>query len=261
MNYANKLNQLILSLFVVSIVTVLFPKLSKNVREGDYESFKTIMGKGINIIVLITLPIVIGAILLSKPIISFLFERGAFDAAATQMTSVALVFYSLGLMGIGVATLLQRVYFAMQDTKTPIVVGVISVIVNIALNLLLIGYLAHGGLALATSISTTLTAILLLACLKMKMSSINIARIIRTIIKSGFASAIMGIIVYYVFFFSSRLFHGTIMLDALALLIPVAIGALVYILICYALKVEEVRSFSSKLCSVTLSRVKMFFSN
>ena len=117
------------------------------------------MGYGIDFILLITVPATVGLIVLAAPIVEIAFQRGEFDAIATVMTSKALVFYSIGLVAMAIRLLLNKVYYSLQDTKTPMINGAISVVFNIVLNLILVKYMAHAGLALATSIATTIAII------------------------------------------------------------------------------------------------------
>ncbi|MGV8155204.1 MAG: murein biosynthesis integral membrane protein MurJ [Alkaliphilus sp.] len=254
LNFANRLNGLILGVFVVSITTVVFPMLSKSASENDFDTVRNVMKYGINLILLITIPVIVGILILSTPIVQLLFERGAFDATATQMTSVALVFYSLGLVGIGTSTLLQRVYFSMQDTKTPMYVGVVAVVINIVLNLILINYLAHGGLALATSIALSVSAILLILGLKKKMGYIGGKSIFDCFIKASISSVVMGVVVFFMYDFMITRFVGTTILNAFSLASSVAVGALVYFVICYLLNIKEVRLITNKGIEVVRNR-------
>ena len=116
LNYANRLNQLILGVFISAITTVIFPILSKEVNYDNISGLKT-MGYGVNLILLITIPATVGLIVLAKPIVEIAFQRGEFDATATIMTSQALIFYSLGLVAMAPRLLITRVYYSLQDTK------------------------------------------------------------------------------------------------------------------------------------------------
>ncbi len=124
------------------------------------------MGYGVDLILLITIPATVGLIVLAKPIVEIAFQRGEFDATATMMTSQALIFYSVGLVSMALRLLITRVYYSLQDTKTPMINGAISVGFNIVLNLMLVQYMGHAGLAFATSIATTIATILMFYGLK-----------------------------------------------------------------------------------------------
>lgn len=157
------------------------------------------MSYGINLILLITVPATVGLIVLATPIVEIAFQRGAFDATATLMTSQALIFYSIGLVAMALRLLLTRVYYSLQDTKTPMVNGAISVAFNIVLNLILVKFMAHSGLALATSIATTITTLQLLYGLKNKIGLLGTKGCITTFIKTGLASGVMGVVAYLIY--------------------------------------------------------------
>lgn len=247
LNYANKLNVLILSVFVTAITTVIFPLLSKESNEDNIPGMKKIMMKGVNLILLITIPATVGLIILSKPIVQVAFERGVFDTNATLMTSQALMFYAIGLVAMGIRILLTRVYYSLQDTKTPMVNGAISVGLNIILNIILVKYMAHSGLALATSISAIIASILLLYGLKKKIGSFGTKIYITTFLKTGLASAIMGVVAYLIYHGLYGALGVSKVYNLISLLVAVSIAAIVYVVLCYVFKVEEVRDVIDKI--------------
>ena len=130
MKYADRLNTFVLGLFISSITIVIYPMLSKLKSEKQYEKFNEYIKTSINVVILMILPITAIAIVLAEPIVVLLFERGAFDSAATQMTSAALAFYSIGLIGLSLKNVIANVFYSMQDTKTPMYNGVIAVVIN-----------------------------------------------------------------------------------------------------------------------------------
>lgn len=241
LNYANKLNALILGVFITAITTVIFPLLSKESSIDNIAGMKRIMGYGVNLILLITIPATVGLVVLATPIVQVAFERGEFDELATMMTAKALIFYSLGLVSMSLRTLLDKVYFSLQDTKTPMINGVISVVFNIIFNLILVRYMAHAGLALATSIAITIATLLLLYGLRKKIGPLGMLSIFKCGLKATLASAIMGAVAF-------RLYHGLYMMlgmarlyNLLSLLAAAGMGVIVYGILCYALGIEEVR--------------------
>lgn len=240
LNYANKLNGFIVAIFISSISVVIYPKLSKLSYEDDKSDFKGILSQSINSIILLILPITVGAIVLSKPIVQVLFERGAFNSEATEKTAIALVFYTIGLIGIGVKDIFRRVFYAMKDTKTPMINGIIAIIINISLNFILINFMGHAGLALATSISAIATTIMLYISLKIKIHDFGQNEIFKTSIKSLIASIIMGIEVLYVYKLIRNLLEIEKIEILIALFISILIGAFSYLLMMIVLKVKEI---------------------
>lgn len=239
LNYSARLNSLILAVFITAIATVLFPMLSKEAVKETYKDFKKLIRNGVNIVLIITIPATIGMIILTEPIVKLTFQRGAFDSIATQMTSQALVFYTLGLVGMALRTFMERAYYSLQDTKTPMVNGFIAVGLNIVLNFILIGPMEYRGLALATAISTTLTTGYLFYGLRKKIGPLGISIVLRCGAKSLASSVIMGSIVYFTYYSLIENFIGNTIFELAILLLSVGLGALVYLTILYLLKVDE----------------------
>lgn len=239
LNYANKINSLILGVFITAIATVVFPVLSREFNKDNIEEVKSVLGYGLNIVILITVPAATGLIILSKPIVRVFFERGAFSSTDTIMTSFALVFYAIGLIGSGTSLLLSRVFYSLKDTKTPMINGAVAVAVNILLNIVFIKPLKHGGLALATSISSIIAALLLLKDLSRKIKDVYFEPNLKCLIKSILAAVIMAVIVYGLYSLIRDIFIGSKLMELIALAVTAAVGALVYGILCFLFKVTR----------------------
>lgn len=135
--------------------------------------------------------------------------------------------------------MLNRVYYSLQDTKTPMVNGMIAVIINLILNLLLIKPMAHMGLALATSISATITTIMLFLSLRRKIGSIGLIKYLICFIKTLAASLCMGVVVFLIYYKLGAIIATTKVMKMLLLLVSVAVGAVVYFILCVVFKVKE----------------------
>lgn len=240
LNYANRIETLVTGIFISAVVTVIFPIFAKEANKEKYYGLKNIVVKGLSVALIITIPATVGLIILASPIIKVAFQRGAFDATATYMTSGALVFYALGLIGTASRSMLNRAFYALQDTKTPMINSAMSVIINITLNLILIRYMTHRGLALATSISTTVTAILLLYSLRKKIGALGISKLIICGLKALIASAVMGVTVYFLYSTLHNALGTGFIREFIALFTTVGVGALIYFVIIYMLKVKEI---------------------
>lgn len=247
LNYATRVNDMIISVFVMAITTVIFPMLSKAFTRENLKEAKDIMEEGINIILIITVPATIGIIILAEPAIKVFFERGAFDSQATSMTSSALLFYSLGLIASSLRLMLNKVFYSIQDTSTPMINGAIAVGINIVLNYILIRYMAHSGLALATSISSIVTTILLFISLRKKIGSMGIKSYIICFIKTLIASIIMGLVVYGIYFKFGSLLPNKSIIELLLLILAVSVGVLIYFVLCCLLRVKEMRTLLGRL--------------
>lgn len=243
LNFANRLNGFVMGLFVSSIATVIYPMLSNLSAKNNIETFKRSVVKSVNAIALLVIPISIGAMALSTPIVKLLFERGSFDARATQMTSIALFYFSIGMIGFGLREVLSRVFYSLQDTKTPMINGAIAMGLNIALNLVLVRYMAHAGLALGTSIAGLVTTALLFYSLRKKIGSFGGIKITIVMSKVSISSIIMGILVKVSYNYVHSILFGGFVYDAISLALAVAIGAIVYIGLIMLFRIEEVNIF------------------
>lgn len=240
LTYSQRINDMIISVFVMAITTVVFPMLSEAFSHGDSSQVKRIFNEGVNIILLVTVPATIGIMLLAEPVVYIFFERNAFDATATAMTSSALFFYSIGLVGSSLRLMLNKVFYSFQDTKTPMINGAIAVILNVVLNLLFVRFMAHDGLALATSISAIFTTALLFMDLRKRMGQIGMKDILTTFAKTVFAALIMGVVVYLIYFKLGAIMPSNKLIELSMLLLSVGVGVVVYFAICIALRVKEV---------------------
>ncbi len=246
LNYANILNSVILSIFITAIIRVVFPILSKEANAKDYVRLKKIMHLSLNIVLLITIPAAIGMIVLANPAVKFAYQRGQFGEVATSMTSSALIYYSFGLVGSGVKILLTRIFYALQDTKIPMKNSFYALVLNVIFNLILVRIMDHNGLALASSLSNTLTAIILLYELRKKIGSLGLKSMIQSSIKVLVSSVLMGGVIYFIYNYSIATFNPSRMIELLLIILTVVIGVLVYLASLYLLKVEELHFFIKK---------------
>ena len=241
LNFADRLNGFILALFITSIVAVIYPMLSKLSNEENKSKFSEYIVKASNSIILLVIPISAGAIVLSKPIVKLLFERGAFDINATNMTAIALAMYSIGLVAYGLRDILNKVFYSLKDTKTPMINGIIALILNTVINLLIYKKMGHAGLALGTSLAAFICTILLFISLRKKIGYFGEDKIIITSIKSLLAAFVMGIGVNYIYN-NLALIMGIGLLGQIATLgISVLIGIIIYFIVIFILKVDEIK--------------------
>lgn len=241
LTYSSRINELIISVFVAAIATVVFPMLSSAFSRNEDQVVKDIFKQGVNIILIITIPATIGIMLLAKPMVFLFFQRGAFDDLATSMTSGALIFYSVGLVGASLRLMLNKVFYSFQDTKTPMVNGAIAVGLNLILNLILVGPLQHMGLALATSISTTITTILLFIALRKKLGPLGMGNMVLTFIKTLISALIMGLVVYLIYYKLGAILPEVKIVQMIMLLLSIGVGAIVYFILCLLFRIKEMK--------------------
>lgn len=240
LNYADRLKGFVTGMFIASISAVVYPQFSRLSALVDRTKFFDFIRKSINSVIIIIMPMTIGAMALAEPIVRILFQRGAFDERATQMTAVALIFYSIGLIGVGLRDILTKIFYSVQDTKTPMINATIAVLMNILMNILFIKYLKHAGLALATSLSSLICIVLLFRSLKKKIGDFGQKKIIIVLLKSSVSAVIMGFISKFVYKFVFEILGSGFFMEVIALAFAIAIGAVIYAILIILLKVEEV---------------------
>ena len=259
LNYANKLNMFAVGVIAVAISTIMYPILSKLASEGNKKLFKINISKSINMIVIIMLPIMVVMTTFSKEIVKVLFEEGSFNSHDTYLTSTALFFYSIGILAYGLKELLAKSFYSLQDTKTPVRNATISVVINIVFSIILVNIMGIGGLALASSISATVTTMLLLISLRKKIGKIGFSYILKTFIKGAIASIVMYIIMRiaynYIFIYGSRFALESRKFIAFNCFISVILGMSTYLIVVLALKVKEVK----EIFDAILFKLKNYF--
>ena len=236
LHFAQKIYLLPNGILIIALLTVLYPALVELNVEGKMAEFKETLRQGLGLIVVAVFPMMMGLVVLSVPVVKLLFQRGAFDVGATQLTAVALAFYSLGLVALGCQLLMFRAFYALKDTVTPMLVTLSIVGLNVLFNWLLIGPLQHGGLALGTAMAFNIGVILLGVLLKRKIGLFGGRKLMDTFIKSGFAALVMGVMLVYG---KGFLTGGGFIRQAVELGLLIGAGAAVYFSIVWALKVEE----------------------
>jgi len=246
---ANDIWQLPYGIFAMGMGTALLPTLSEKVAVGDAESFKKIFIKGIKSVLLLTIPSGIGFIVLRGPVISAIFKwSGNFGPDRILMTGNILMFYSLALFSQSVLAIVNRAFYAYNDTKTPLYSGIASIITNAFFCYVFFYYtnLEAAGMALAYSIAGTVNALILLYILNKKAEGIKLRELILYILKILTASVIMGAILYLICFFTpidfARPFtiRGKIV-ELVYLLFEIAIGVLCYFSIVLFMGIEEAK--------------------
>lgn len=159
--YADRVTQLPLGVVGVAVGTALLPSLSRQLAVNDHAAAAESQNRGLEFALLLTLPAAFALMVIATPVISVLFERGAFDVAAVNATAAALVAYATGLPAYVLIKVLTPGFFARQDTKTPVKIAAVAMIANIVLNLIFMRYWGHVGIAYAASVTAWFNAIAL----------------------------------------------------------------------------------------------------
>jgi len=192
MRSAQRLMQMPVAIFAITMIIAIYPTLNAHVARGEMDAFIKSFGYGLRSIFYITLPCAVGLAVLSEPAIRMLYQQGSYTAENTALTASTLVFFCIGLPAQGGVHMMNRVFYAMQNTWTPVKIGASTIIINIILNYLLIGPLGLRGLALAYSMAVVINLLLLLYLAKRKIGHIGGRGIAASFVKSLGMSVVMG---------------------------------------------------------------------
>lgn len=225
--FANKLFLLPSAIFVGAFTIPLLPILSELVKQNKLDETKRILRKGTSYMHLLMLPTTVAFIIIGDSFISLVFERGLFSASDTQRTYYALIFFSFALLPLAVRDMITRTYYALEDTKTPMIVGLFSVFVNFGVALLLTPYLQHGAMALGFSVASLFNLIILEYLLRKRIGSIYDKNYWYSFLKASIASVGMGLVLWP---FKQYLEHFSISVLVKAP-VMVVVGAMVYYMI------------------------------
>ncbi|OPX88042.1 MAG: putative peptidoglycan biosynthesis protein MurJ [Pelotomaculum sp. PtaB.Bin104] len=198
LNFANKLVQFPVSLLVLALGTAVFPTLTKMATHGESKELSAIIIRLLKLLILGMFPACAGLMVLRYPIVSLLFQRGAFDRWDTELTAVALLFYSVGLAGQAANIILTKAFYSLQDTRTPVKITLFTVLVNLGLSLVLIRYLQHGGLALANSLASLTGTALFMIYLEKKIEPLEWTCLAKFSLPVLIASGLMAAASYFV---------------------------------------------------------------
>lgn len=223
-----------------AVATVLFPAISAHAARGEREAFGAKLTRAVNAVLALSLPASLALIVLGQPLIRLLFQRGAFDAEDARAVSFALAWFATGLVGHSVLEVVARGFYALQDTLRPVVLGVASMALNVALSLILssafgsAGLYPFGGLALANSLATALETAVLFGMLARRVPEIRVPRVAVTAIQCALAALVMAAALWLGLQAAGE---GTAVT-----LLAVPAGALIYFAAAYALGNRDVRA-------------------
>ncbi|HRV93036.1 MAG TPA: murein biosynthesis integral membrane protein MurJ, partial [Anaerolineae bacterium] len=236
-----------------SVATALFPTLAALAAQGDRAEMRRIFAATLRNLLFLTLPAAVGLIVLARPVVRLLLERGEFTAESTTLTAWALAFFALGLVGHAVVEIAVRAFYALKNTKTPVGIGILAMAVNIGLSILLMrlfalgGLPAHAGLALANSLAVSLEMAILLVLLRPLMGGLSETSLRPSVGKMGVATVGMAVVLLII----------EPLLPAepswLGGVIGIGVGGLVYIGLAYIIGVDELKPIQYKVTRVLSS--------
>ena len=245
--FADRLVQFPLGIFAVATATAVLPGLSRQAAVNDVKAFKATFVYAIKLILFITLPAMVGLIVLREPIVALLFQRGEFGSDATVLTAYALLYYAIGLWAFSAVRIVVATFFAMQDSRTPAQTAIISIIANILFGIMLMRPLGHGGLALATTLASVVNLGLLIRALRIKLGQLGWRSIALSACRTMACSGIMGIVVWKIAVVLIPSSEQSMPVLLTGLIVSIAGGFLTYGTVSYLIKSPEFIGIAAEL--------------
>ena len=248
-DYAVRLMELPQGMFGISLATYLLTTLSALAVDKNYAEFRATLRHGLGSLLFVNLIAAILLVLLAEPIIRLLFEHGdKFTAASTARATLALQCLAPGLIAFSTVNILARAFFALGDTKTPMQISIVCLLLNLILAVALILPLRQGGLGLANTVTSICNVVLLVFALRKKMGKLEMAPLRATFPPLAIAGALAGVAAWFGWhFWEDKIGHATIALKIGAVFVPAGIAGGIYLMTALALKIpaaKEMKEFA-----------------
>jgi putative peptidoglycan lipid II flippase len=240
LNYAFRLMYLPIGLFGVSIATAALPDISRQAVTDDLAAIRRTVSSGLRLMLMLNVPATVGLMVLAEPIVSLLLERGQFRPFDTLQTATALMFYAPGLLGYSAVKIASPTFYSLRDSRTPVIVSMVSVAANLTINLSLVRVMGFRGLALGTSLAAMINAGALLWLLSRRLRGLERGRIAIAFAKITVASVVMGATVHYASSWMQTTFPGReLPWKLLQVFGAISIGVLTLALMAKILRISE----------------------
>ncbi|WP_058990792.1 murein biosynthesis integral membrane protein MurJ [Anaerococcus rubeinfantis] len=235
LRYSKTLLSLITGVITVSVTTSIFPTISHLGQSGEFEDMKSHINSAIVSTMLLVIPATIGMMALAVPIIKLVYQRGAFDDKSVIITAAMLIAYAPFVIFQSFSDVIDKGFYAVGDSKSPVIIVVIQQIINIIFNFILIKFFDIEGLALATTISALAGALMMLYKFRKNFGRLNFKSSLKSLIKITILSILMGLLVWKI--------YGSLsgkMSYLLAMFISIFLGAIFYIFTILLSRIPEV---------------------
>jgi putative peptidoglycan lipid II flippase len=239
--YAQRLFEFPQGIFTVAVAQAVLPSMSRQAAANEIGELKETLGFGLRLTLFVTIPAMVGLLVCATPIYSLLFMGGEFDFGKAVKSAEALRYYALGLSLVALVRVLVPAFYAMKDTKTPVVTAFAAFLANVAFSLMLMGPLLHGGLALASTLSSLVNMALLVYFLRKKIGPFGGRQVFVVAGKALTASVPMAIGVVWAMGLADWSVTGGKLLKSLILGSTVAAAMGCYLLVAHLLGCEEAR--------------------
>ena len=239
--YGQRLFEFPQGVFVVSLAQAILPAMSRQQTAGDHEGFLDSLQFGLTLILIVTVPAAVGLILCSTAVYSLFFMGGAFTADDVLQSARALAWYAPGLLFVGVSRIIAPSFYALKDTRTPVVISFWTLLLNAVLGLVLMRLMGHVGLALALTLATVGNAVMLWISLARRLSGLSLLSPLQTGVRLLPGLLAMTLLVLWLLSLVDWLVPGIFLLRFALLIAAVTAGGLIYVLVGWWLGVTEIR--------------------
>ena len=241
LEYANRLFIMIVGVFSFVVTNLVFPSMARANAANDQNESILLIKSSLKAVSLVILPVMGGFIVLASPVVRLIYERGEFDPTSTGLTAIALAYYSMGMIGFAFSEVLNKSFFAMQNSKTPMITALISITTNIFLSYILSSYFGIAGLALASAIAATLNALLNFLFMRRHRPALMSKQDLIDFCKIVFSAIIMSVAALVTYYYISTIIHQNLLGQIISLGTCAIIGVLIYIAMCSLFKIKEIK--------------------
>ena len=241
---ADRVMELVLGGYAIAVATAILPMMSHQAAAKDYESLKKTLTFSVRIVAFITVPAALGLMIMREPIIRVLFQHGQFVAESTKLTARALLYYAVGLPALASVKLIVPAFYSTSDTKTPVVVGSISLVLNIILNIVFLEFLfkrvQNGGPALATAVACFFDFFALFIIFRIRYGALGTMEILKSFAKISLCTGIMGAACWFATYYTQFTVHSRFLFQLLIFAAMIIGSTVLYLLLAWIFRCQEI---------------------
>ncbi len=241
---ADRVMELVLGGYAIAVATAILPMMSHQAAGKDYEALKKTLSFSVRIVAFITIPAALGLMILREPIIRVLFQHGQFVAESTRLTARALLYYSIGLPALASVKLIVPAFYSTRDTKTPVIIASISLVINIVLNIVFIQFfykrVQNGGPALATALATFFDFFALFIIFRIRYGAMGTMDILRSFSKIFLCAGIMGVACWFGNYYTTFTIHSRFLVQLLVFAGLIVGATVLYLALAWIFRCHEI---------------------
>lgn len=241
---ADRVMELVLGGYAIAVATAILPMMSHQAAAKDFESLKKTLAFSVRIVAFITVPAALGLMILREPIIRVLFQHGQFVAESTRLTARALLYYAIGLPALATVKLVVPAFYSTGDTKTPVIVASISLILNIALNIIFLDFffrrVQNGGPALATAIACFFDFFALFIIFRLRHGTMGTFEVLKSFAKIALCASLMGVGCWFANYYTQFTVHSRFLIQLLVFSGMIAGATALYLALAWIFRCSEI---------------------